>query len=127
MSIDAWKKVFLSGALFNWIFAAAVTAAPRLTFDLLDLGPLPANPMWLALFVWLVIVFGYGYFLVSRDPTAHRDLVLLGALGKIGVFIAVAGYWFAGLASTIFLIVVGGDLIYSLLFFRFLRTAAKTP
>lgn len=125
MSTEGWKKVFLSGAFFNWIFAAFITVAPGFAFDILDLGALPENPIWLALFVWLVVVFGYGYYRVSKNPVAHRDIAILGTMGKLGVFAIIAGCWFIGLASTIFLIVVGGDLVYSLLFIWFLQTAPK--
>jgi hypothetical protein len=122
MSIEGWKKVFLSGAIFNWSVAALFTAAPGFAFDILQLGEPPANPIWLALFVWLVAVFGYGYFLISKDPQQHRDIVTLGILGKMGVVVIVGGYWFADFTSTIFMVVVGGDLVYSLLFFRFLKS-----
>lgn len=125
MSIEAWKKVFLSGAAFNWIVAAFFTVSPGYAFELLQLGDIPANPMWLALFIWLVAVFGLGYFLVGRDPTPRRDIALLGLVGKLGVVVIVVGYWLSGHTSTIFTILVGGDLAYSILFLWFLRTAPK--
>ncbi len=119
-----FKKMFLVGALWNvaggavivlltgWIFAGAQLSPPE---------PGVYYYSWIALFV----TFGIGYYLVYRDLYGNKNLVILGIIGKLGF----SAIFIAGMLSEpgkiplFFLIPVIGDLVFVLLFWRFLTFA----
>jgi hypothetical protein len=73
----------------------------------------------------MILVFGLGYYCVYRDIFRNRDIVLMGVIGKT-VFSAVFLYYFIshpGQIPVFFLIPIGGDLVFVVLFVMFLRFA----
>jgi predicted membrane channel-forming protein YqfA (hemolysin III family) len=127
--MNPWQLVFLSGAIFNVLIAAAFALAPTTTLSLLGFADPLANPAWYALFWWLVTVFGIGYYMVSRNPEAHRGIAFMGLIGKLGVWVIATGLWIQGHIPVLFYLIACGDLLYSLLFLWFLarsRSSART-
>lgn len=123
MSRQTWQLVFLTGAVFNLLVAAAFGLAPGLTLSLLGFAEgLPANPLWYALVWWLVTVFGVGYYMVSRDPEGNRGIAVMGLIGKFGFWVVTTTAWAMGHAPLLFMLLVCADLVYSLLFLWFLRS-----
>ena len=121
-----YKKMFLAGAIWNvaggvvivlltgWIFAGAQLSPPE---------PWAYYYSWIALFV----TFGIGYYLVYHDLYGNNNLVILGIIGKL-VFSAIfiAGWILEpGTIPRFFLIPVIGDLVFVVLFWRFLTFARK--
>jgi len=74
----------------------------------------------------MVLVFAPGYWWASRDPWAHRHLVLIGTVGKLLGF---AGFVIAAglgqLPWTFGLIVLFNDLIWLPAFIAFLVSVAR--
>ncbi len=119
-----YKKLFFVAALWNlalgFVFLVSFSR-------LMPLFGMPTPPRELAAFhqmgILLAMVYGIGYYMVSRELYAHRGIVLLGIIGKVVVFLLFLYHLaFSGLHLLIFLIGVG-DLIFALLFIRFLAFA----
>ena len=110
--------MFLSAAIFNWLVGLALAVKAQLLFDLFRVSPAPTEPLFLQLFAWLVIVFGIGYFWVSRDPAPNTPIIKLGILGKISVVLACLACVLTGVVSWQMLILASADLVYAILFWR---------
>jgi hypothetical protein len=125
VSEATYRRIFLIGALWNlmggtfilvatgWIFSSAGLTVP---------SPSAYYYSWIALFM----TFGLGYYLAWRDMYRNRDIILLGAIGKLA-FAAVFLYSYAVHAAIplFFLIPVAGDVIFAILFLMFLRFASR--
>ena len=73
--------------------------------------------------ILLAMVYGVGYYMVSRDLYAHKGIVFLGIIGKVIVFLLFLYHFaFSGLPAQTFAIGVG-DLIFAILFCKFLMFA----
>lgn len=117
------RAVFLSGAIFNWLVGLALHYDAALLFRLFHVPPVPADPLFVRLFAWLVIVFGVGYYWVSRDPRANAPIIKLGILGKASVVLVCLASVAAHTVSWQLLILASADLLYAVLFWRALRAA----
>jgi len=74
------------------------------------------------MFLGLVFVYGIGYFWVSRDINKNHDIVRMGIIGKLIVFVALLWAWLAGEVPVILVGAGIVDLIFSILFIKFLNT-----
>ncbi|MES2148402.1 MAG: hypothetical protein V4508_01295 [Pseudomonadota bacterium] len=117
-----WRRLFLSGAIFNWSAAAVLAIWHRELGRLLGLAPAAEPAMYLHLFALAVAVFGWAYFMVSQDLN-QVALVRLGAFTKLGVTAIVCAFWWAGTASWHLPALTAVDLSYAAFFFAFLRRA----
>ena len=61
-------------------------------------------------------VYFFGYLIVAYNPVKHTGIVIVGGIGKVGFAVKLLQLFLEGLASSIVLIVVVGDLIFMLLF-----------
>jgi hypothetical protein len=126
MGESFYRRVFLLGALWNVAGGAFIVFATPWVFS--AAGLMPPDPSvyyysWIALF----ITFGIGYYMVYRDLYGNKNIVVLGIIGKLGfaaVFIA-GIFAFRGRIPLFFLIPVGGDLAFVVLFWMFLRFAKQ--
>jgi hypothetical protein len=122
MSHDQQRVMFYSAAVFNWLACVLFTPwlgiAPHMGFS-----PEMSNAPFNQIAVFAIVVFGYGYWMVAGNPPAHRRIIMLGLIGKIGVIAILFGHYLlvgdvnfnlAGLAL--------GDVVYAALFFRVLKT-----
>ena len=84
----AWRGFFKFSAIFNFTAAFAMLFAPELLFKILMMSDTLTNEAipWLHQFAGLVLVFGMGYWVISRDPMLHKDIIWMGCTGKIVVF-----------------------------------------
>ncbi len=80
-----YRKLFLIAALWNW-----VAGVPFLFFY----GPIlqmlgenvPEPPLYLLITAVLLVLFGWGFYLVYLNLEKNRDFVKMGAIGKLLVF-----------------------------------------
>ena len=119
-----YKKLFIVAALWNLALGFVFLVSFSRLMPLLGM---PTPPHELAAFhqmgILLAMIFGIGYYMVSRELYAHKGIVLLGIIGKVAVFFLFLYHLaFSGLHFLIFLVGVG-DLIFALLFIRFLSFA----
>ena len=71
-------------------------------------------------FVLSILIFGVGYYAVSKDVRQNRVVVWLGAAGKILVFAYFTDAFLRGHATTHAWAVSIGDLLWTVAFFWFL-------
>ena len=116
------RIMFTTAAWFNWLAGLAVAVNVELLFGLFRITPLPTEPLFLQLFAWLVIVFGIGYFWVSRDPVANVPIIKLGMIGKLSVVLVSLACVLTGSVSWQMMTLVSADLLYAILFWRALQT-----
>jgi hypothetical protein len=114
-------KLFFSAAIFNWLVALVFLFAYQPAFKLLGITPIPDNPIYLHLFAILVAMFGWAYYQAGTDFIANRNLIELGAIAKIAVFLLPFGYFLVGLISWQLPLLASVDLLYALLFIRALK------
>ena len=114
------SRVFAVAGVFNLLVGIGGFVAPAVTCGLLGV-PLPTNRVFMQLAMWLIVVVGIGYCLVALRPERNRDLMRIGALGKLLVLPIVVLAWRRGDASGAGVVASSGDLVLALLFFDVLR------
>ncbi|MCO4756935.1 MAG: hypothetical protein KC477_02890 [Oceanospirillaceae bacterium] len=119
-------KLLFSAALFNWSVAIVFLLAYQPVFHTIGLSPVPHNPIYLHLFACLVALFGVAYYWASQDLMNNRNLVLLGVIGKLSVFILPLMYYLLGYISWQLPALASVDLIYAILFINVLRHTASS-
>lgn len=62
------------------------------------------------------LIFFFGYLIVAYNPLKHTGLALIGGVGKFFFAIAEFNLYLTGLADSIILIIVIGDLIFCIFF-----------
>jgi hypothetical protein len=67
-----------------------------------------------------VVLFGIAYWLVGIEPERYRPFVGLGAAGKLTFAAIIYYHWFAGDAPLRLAMLVNVDVIFALLFLRYL-------
>ncbi len=120
-----YQQLFLIGAIWNWSAAAVFAFGYKILFSLFDMA-LPLYPAFFIMFLGLAFVFGIGYFWVSKDIHKNHDIVRMGIIAKIFVFVALMWAWISG---QIPLILTGAgvvDLVFAVLYSEFLLTYKKT-
>ena len=114
----AWRGFFQFSAMFNFTAAFAMLFVPELLFKILMMSDtLTAEVIpWLHQFAGLVLVFGMGYWVISKNPMLHKDIVWMGCVGKTVVF-AIAWIDIALFNAPVgFGVLVIADLIFAVFF-----------
>lgn len=119
-----YQNLFFIGAIWNWVAALSFAIGYKWLFPLFNME-LPKFPVFLMLFLGLAFVYGIGYYWVFRDISKNHDIVRLGIMAKLIVFV---GLLWAGITGQIAWISVGAgvvDLIFAILFIEFLISYSK--
>lgn len=120
-------RVFAAAALLNVAVGLGLFVAPAPTLSMMGVAP-PSSRVLLQLAAWLILVFGIGYALTARDPDGNRDLMRLGAIGKMAVLPLMLAGWARGEVGPAGVASGGGDLVFALLFLDVLRrTRGSAP
>ena len=114
-----YKYLFVIAAIWNVAFALGSLFLTRQFLEMFGLQT-PNNLVWLQLFFALVLVFGLGYYWVSRDLNNNRAIVVLGIVGKSLVFLIFAYHWMVGDIPTLVALAGSGDLLFAALFLEFI-------
>jgi len=122
-----FRSLFLLAAAWNALSACAVLfllTGARFREELGFSGP--PDAISLQLLASCLLVFGLGYYWVSRDLSRNRDLVKLGVIGKPLVFLVFFGHALAQQIPMRLVIPSVVDLLFGALFLEFLlRTRGK--
>ena len=95
MTADTQRRMFQSAAFFNWLACLMLLPATGIA-AYLGFTPLMDNGPFGHMALMAIALFGYGYWMVSRDPVAHRGIIILGIIGKLGVVAVMFGHYFFG-------------------------------
>ncbi|MCK5841409.1 MAG: hypothetical protein KAH31_04530 [Candidatus Sabulitectum sp.] len=119
-----YSRMFLLAALWNVIATVAGLAFYQFQLQLFFGSEAYTNCFYQALFyriaITAVLIFGIGYYMVSRQITANRGIVWLGALGKLSLFCAFTCFFISGKVTAIAFVLALGDLVWATLFLMFL-------
>lgn len=133
-----WQKMFVIGSLWNisigltgllltnFILLMMFNKAPMTEhFSALINGTVPIvenlqTLIFFRFFMIAVILFGIGYYWVSRDLLANRAVIWLGLAAKLMIFLTFAYYYVLGQSSFFSVLICSGDFIFSIFFAVFL-------
>jgi hypothetical protein len=118
------RALFSAAAGFNLLVGIPLLVMYPLSAQLLKLSGDPS--VWTHLVAAIVILFGYAYGRVARDPIRFRPYVGLGIIGKLGFVAIIYGHWLAGDASVRLALLVTVDLMFALAFLVYLRRTSET-
>lgn len=124
ISNEFWKKMFFLSSVWNIGIGLTGLCFYDFTIRLL-FGPGAVTDNLLALifyrfFMIAVILFGVGYYVVSRDLLANRAIIWLGLIAKLIIFFTLVYYYALGQATRFSVFGCSGDFVFSLLFILFL-------
>ncbi len=117
-----YRLMFLTAALWNALAAVAVLflinkGTPRMALDAIGQELLAA----------CLATFGLGYYWMSRDLSKNRDLVRLGVIGKLLVFVVFLGHLLLGRITLRLALPSLVDLLFGILFLEFLARFERKP
>lgn len=117
------RKLFISAACFNVLAGLPLLVALRPVAALLGLQVTPTATLFIQLTTCLVVVFGWVYWMIARDPLRYRPYILLGLILKVLFVSVVYGHWLVGNIPWPLPAVAAGDIVFALLFWRYLSSA----
>ncbi|MBI5116454.1 hypothetical protein HZA56_08270 [Candidatus Poribacteria bacterium] len=117
-----YKRLFLLAAAYNLALGLVFLLLFSQIVTFLHMAvPPPQSAVFHQMAILLAMVFGIGYYMVSRDLYGQRGIVVLGIIAKTTVFLLFLYHvLFSGLHLLLFIIGVG-DLIFALLFYKYIR------
>jgi len=117
------RWLFGSAAIYNISGALAFLFLRPWIEPLLRLDPVAGtNLPTLYLACGFVILFGYIYVLLARDPLRYRHFIPVTILGKSMATVCFVVPWLAGQAPWTLAAVGAGDPVYAVLFLLFWRS-----
>ncbi len=126
MNETGWQRVFLAAGVINVVVGLLMLLAPATAASMARL-PIPADThLFVRLAGGLIATMGIGYFLAAGDLDRHRGIVAIGAIGKGSAWLLMLIYWLNGTIGFWAFAAFAIDLIFAILFTRFLlRFAAR--
>ncbi len=120
------KKLFVISALYNWAAAALFLGLYLFSHDLLSFFiKVPEQPVWYFLTIMAIALFGWGYYLVSKDVRRNRDIIKMAFVGKPVLFVLFFMAWQKGDLSFIIFALGFGDLVFATLYAQVLHNLKK--
>lgn len=113
------NSLFLTAAIFNWLVGSLLLFAYPLVSRMLGFEGPP--DVFFHIVAGIVVLFGFAYWLIWRDPVRFRPFVHFGAVAKLVFVLAIYAHWAMGSASGMLALLVSADLIFAVLFFNYLR------
>jgi hypothetical protein len=122
-----YKYMLILGALYNWlnsiIFFISSVAIPDM-FPIFGVA-VPISNVFLHLALMLIGVFGIGYLMVAMNLKENHGILVMGAIGKMGVFIIFLTYMILGDVNVLVFLLGTIDLLFVCLFIEFLLKYEK--
>ncbi len=115
------KPLFTVAAIFNLLVGLPMLLAFPLVSRLLGVEGGPT--VWYHICAAIVVIFGYAYWRIARDPVGFRPYIALGIIGKLVFVVAIYGHWLAGDASGRMALLVTVDLVFAILFALYLKAS----
>ena len=123
-----YRAMFFLGALWNFSFSLSGLAFPAFSMGLtfgpgMDQALITGNyySRSMYLFWWgAVLIFGIGYYIVSRDTSKNRGIVWMAVIGKLTFFFFFTYSYFTGRSTLLSFLGGSGDFGFTILFLLFL-------
>ena len=115
------RNLFTVAAVFNAIVGLTFLVAMPQFARLIQMNPVPSDPLLAHLSAVLVLTFGWGYWRIACDPVANRPIIHMGVLVKSLVVVACLVDWISGNTNWPFALLVSGDAVFAALFVDYLR------
>jgi hypothetical protein len=121
-----YRAVFLIGALWNVAGGIFIVVFTRWIFKISGLTP-PDPPNYYQSWIALFIAFGIGYYLAYLNMYLNRNIILLGMIGKVAfaAIFLIEMLIYRGQIPAFFLVPAIGDLVFAVIFARFLVFTKK--
>ena len=113
------SNMFVAAALFNAV-ATICLVLPSMSTD-----PLPEAGFVTHLAALLVLAFGVGYYWASQDLPGNSNIILLGTVAKAAVVVMAVLDVLLGIVSWQDVVLVFGDFVFVLLFYKALQDLNK--
>lgn len=118
------RTLFAVAAVYNLLAALPLLVAGETVGRLIGMEPLPTPTLFVQISLITVLLFGWAYWQVSRDPAYYRPYITLGIIGKL-IFVAVIfAHWAMGNTNGALPTLAAGDIVFAALFWRYLK---RTP
>ncbi|MFX1298933.1 MAG: hypothetical protein ACFFD2_29255, partial [Promethearchaeota archaeon] len=118
-----YKYLFIIGAIWNWMVAISLFLMSifmlELTASIFGIV-VPPSLVWFHIVVGLIFLFGIGYYIVGRDISKNRGIVIIGSIEKFLFFIILLIYFFLGHLNIFAVLLVIVDFGFGCLFLEFL-------
>lgn len=122
---DKYRKFFLISALYNIMAAfngmVFFKGMNKMLYGFKTKIEYGVTTFILRTFYTHVLVFGMGYYIVSRDPSKNRGIVWMGMVAKIAFFFAAIPYFLKRKITALTFLLAFGDFVFGVLFGFFLR------
>lgn len=116
------RTLFFSAACFNVLAGLPFLVAMRPMAELMGLQITPTSTLFIQITMGLVVIFGWAYWMIGRDPVRYRPYIVLGVILKILVVSVIYSHWLAGNIPWPLPVLASGDIVYALLFWRYLSS-----
>jgi predicted NAD/FAD-binding protein len=113
--------------VFNWLAGLPILFAGREVSALVGIVGEPGSLLFAQIAGLAIVGFGCGYWQAACAPDENLSFVRLGMALKLGVVAIAFGNWFTGTINAILPVAALGDLVYALLFWRFLKRFRAQP
>lgn len=125
-TLPTWmRRALLATALMNLV-AAGLFLPPAAALRERAGFP-PGEPVYLLTIALFVLVFAAGYLYCGLTGRAERLFLWLAAVGKLGFVSVVVLCWTTGDVSLLAPISAGGDVVFGLLFLKWLLSDPAAP
>ncbi len=122
-----YKRMFIAATIWNVAFVFIGFVFYEFWFGLVISPKIDPNNFYyhfmFNLILIFILTFGFGYYLVSRDLTKNKGIVLIAAIGKPIVLSVFAYGYFTNKITFFGFANLCGDFIWAVLFFIFLWQA----
>ncbi|MFJ2690506.1 hypothetical protein [Pseudomonas sp. NPDC087336] len=116
------RTLFSTAAGFNILAGLPLLVATQPVARLMGLQTTPTAALFIQISMIVVLVFGWAYWMISRDPVRYRPFIVLGIILKILVVAVIGSHWLVGNVAWPLPTLVASDIVFALLFWRYLSS-----
>jgi len=120
-----YKDLFFLGAIWNVVLGLGSLTFFRLSMRMLFGKSGMTNKLTATLplrfFYIAIAIFGWGYYMVSKDLKQNRGIIKMGVVAKLIIFICFVYYWIQKKLTFFPVMLASVDVAFSALFTYFLR------
>lgn len=123
------RLLFAAAAAYELILGFAFIVAAPAVFAAAGIEP-PNHWGYIHFSAGLLVIFGYMFLQIARDPVEHRELIPYGILLKVCYVATVGWHWAMGGVPDMWKYFAAIDFVFAVLFFWALvpvATAAEEP